>query len=135
MPTPPLADFCGVDSFDYTVADHSGLLDAATVTLDIACTNDPPVALDDTYDVVHDTPLDVPAPGVLANDGDPNGDTFVALLASAPGHGTLRAECRRLLHLHAQLGAMQGPDSFAYKANDGALDSKSATVTLMWLCA
>ena len=58
------------------------------------------VAADDAYATDQDVPLTVPAPGVLANDTNPSGGPLTAQLASEPAHGTLDAQCRRLVHLH-----------------------------------
>src|SRR5262245_27241484 len=49
----------------------------------------PPVANADAYTVNEDTALTVGAPGVLANDTDPQGDPLTAVLVSGPSHGTL----------------------------------------------
>ena len=49
----------------------------------------PPVAFDDAYNIDERTTLVVAAPGVLANDFDPNGDFLTANLISGPSHGTL----------------------------------------------
>ncbi|MGH2544495.1 MAG: Ig-like domain-containing protein, partial [Ardenticatenaceae bacterium] len=59
---------------------------------------DPPVAADDQYTVTRNTPLDVPAPGVLANDFDPDGDPLTALVESFPAHGDLTPNTEDLWH-------------------------------------
>ena len=53
--------------------------------------NDAPVAGDDAYTTDEDTPLVVPASGVLADDTDPDAvDVLTVVLpAGAPTHGTL----------------------------------------------
>lgn len=38
----PDPDFCGSDSFDYTVRDPSGTTDVGTVSVTVTCVNDPP---------------------------------------------------------------------------------------------
>lgn len=48
-----------------------------------------PVAVDDLYTTSEDTSLMVPAPGVLANDTDSDGDPLTAVLVTGPLHGTL----------------------------------------------
>ena len=48
--------------------------------------NRPPVAVADSYSTNEDTPLTVPAPGVLGNDSDPDGDPFTAGLVAGPAH-------------------------------------------------
>ena len=76
-----------------------------------------------------DTPLD----GRRAPACSATTPTSTATPDGGPGqparHGTLDAERRRHLHLHAGAN-YNGTDSFTYKANDGARDSNTATVTL-----
>src|SRR5262249_23047039 len=48
-----------------------------------------PTANDDSYSVTENTTLTMPAPGVLANDTDPNGASLTASLVSNATHGTL----------------------------------------------
>ena len=64
------------DSFEYEACNTSLECDSATVSITITPVNDPPEAVDDTYDATEDTPLIVAAPGVLANDIDADGDTL-----------------------------------------------------------
>ena len=47
---------------------------SVTVTVNQNGGNQPPSAADDSYSTAQDTPLSVPAPGVLGNDSDPNND-------------------------------------------------------------
>jgi hypothetical protein len=92
--------------------------------------NDPPHAADDAYTVTFDTPLIVPAPGVLANDDDPDDTTpLSAVLVSAPAHGSLTfaADGRVIYEPRNQY---VGPDSFTYRATDGTVSSNVATVRL-----
>jgi alpha-tubulin suppressor-like RCC1 family protein len=42
----PDADFCGTDSFQYSVSDGFGEADTATVTVTVTCTNDAPVVVE-----------------------------------------------------------------------------------------
>src|SRR5262245_8599141 len=51
---------------------------------------DAPRAADDAFTTSEDTPLTVAAPGVLANDSDPNGDTLEAALETGPAHGVVQ---------------------------------------------
>ena len=48
-----------------------------------------PVAADDAYTTTGYAPLNIPAPGVLANDSDPDGDPLTATLDSGPANGSL----------------------------------------------
>ncbi|HEX2164215.1 MAG TPA: Ig-like domain-containing protein, partial [Thermoanaerobaculia bacterium] len=92
--------------------------------------NRPPEAADDSYAVAEGATLDEPAPGVLANDIDPDGDPLSAVLVAGPAHAdsfTLAAD-GSFVYVHD--GGETDADSFTYRANDGALDSEPATVTI-----
>lgn len=92
-------------------------------------TNRPPVARNDQYDVVVDTPQYVPAPGVLLNDVDGDRDRLTVTLATGPSHGivTLNPD-GGFTYLPDDL--YTGTDSFTYTASDGKITSDPATVTL-----
>jgi VCBS repeat-containing protein len=129
----PNPDFCGTDSFTYKACDPSGACDTATVTIHVTCVNDAPVAQDDTYTTNEDTPLVVPAPGVLGNDSDVDGDPLTSVLVSGPAHGTLTLNSDGSF-TYTPAENFCGEDSFTYKAYDGALYSNVATVRIMVTC-
>ncbi len=85
----PAADFTGADSFSYRASDGTLTSNVATVTLNVTAVNDAPVAAGDAYSTAEDTVLTVAAPGVLGNDGDPDGDPLTAVLVTGPSHGSL----------------------------------------------
>lgn len=96
----------------------------ATVTLG----NTPPIAVNDAYSAVKDTVLSIAAPGVLANDSDDSGP-LSAVLLSGVSHGTLTLNGNGSFTYTPGPG-YTGTDSFAYKANDGELDSGTTTVSI-----
>jgi hypothetical protein len=51
--------------------------------------NRAPVAANDAYAASEDHPLTVPAPGVLGNDSDADGNSLTSLVASGPGDGVV----------------------------------------------
>ena len=59
-----------------------------SVPLNTTVTNRAPTANLDAYSTTEDTLPDVAAPGVLANDSDPEHDPLSAVLVSGPSHGT-----------------------------------------------
>ena len=82
--------------------------------------NSPPTAADDGYTTNDAVPLKVAAPGVLGNDSDPDsGDTLAAELVSGPSHGTLTLAADGSF-TYTSAANFNGPDSFTYKAKDGA---------------
>jgi VCBS repeat-containing protein len=94
-----------------------------------ATTNSPPTAQADSYATDEDTQLTVDAPGVLANDSDPNNDPLTAVKVSDPANGTLTLNANGSFAYTPNAG-FSGTDTFTYRANDGAADSNTATVTI-----
>lgn len=103
--------------------------DFALARYETSLTNTPPVAIDDNYSTSADTILNVPAPGVLGNDSDANGDPLTAVLHSAPTNGTLTLNSDGSFTYTPNSGFI-GSDSFTYMANDGISNSNTATVTI-----
>jgi VCBS repeat-containing protein len=71
----------------------------------------------------------VAAPGLLANDSDANGDPLTASLDSPASSGDVTLSSDGSFEYLPDPG-FTGTDSFTYTANDGALDSNVATVTI-----
>ncbi|MBE3123865.1 MAG: DUF5011 domain-containing protein, partial [Planctomycetes bacterium] len=85
----PDPQFFGRDSFTWTVSDGLHSSNEATVTVVVVSSNDAPVSLEDRYMVSPAGTLDVPVPGVLSNDADPEGSMLTAALVDGPLHGLL----------------------------------------------
>ncbi len=90
--------------------------------------NGRPMAAADAYTAAANTALAVAAPGVLANDGDPDGDPLTAQLVSGPAHGTLALSPDGSF-TYTPTGGYSGPDSFAYRSSDGE-DSSTSTAAI-----
>ncbi|MEI6501576.1 MAG: Ig-like domain-containing protein, partial [Armatimonadota bacterium] len=91
--------------------------------------NLPPAAVNDAYSVAQGALLSISAPGVLANDWDPDGDSLQAAVVSQPSHGALTVNANGSF-TYTPAANYYGSDSFTYKANDGTADSESATVSI-----
>ena len=92
--------------------------------------NRPPVASNDTYTVAEGGTLNVPAPGVLTNDSDPDGDPITAVLVSGPAHASSFALNANGSFTYVHDGSETTSDSFTYRASDGASTSNLATVNI-----
>ena len=97
---------------------------AAMVTV----ANIAPVAVDDDYAISATISLTVPAPGVLGNDSDHNGDPLASHLLAAPLSGTLDLNTDGSFSYTPTLG-LDGVVTFTYLASDGTLTG-TATVSL-----
>ncbi|SFO78012.1 VCBS repeat-containing protein, partial [Chitinophaga sp. YR627] len=126
--TPP-ANFNGIATFTYRVCDGSGACDTATVRLEVGNENDPPVAVNDSYSVNEDTPLDVAAAGVLSNDTDEDNDVLSATLVTGPASGTLTLNPNGSFR-YVPAPNFNGVVSFVYSACDASGACSNATVTI-----
>src|SRR4029077_1080043 len=119
----PAANYNGSDSFTYKANDGSSNSNIATVSLTVNAVNDAPVCSNVSLTTNEDTPGDV-AP----NCTDVDGDTLTYSIVSGASHGTATVVSGQLHYSPA--ANYNGSDSFTYKANDGVLDSNTATVNV-----
>jgi hypothetical protein len=121
----PVANYCGSDSFTYTVSDDKGGTDSAVVSVTIDPVNDDPVARDDTATTPQDAPVTIL---VLNNDSDVDGDTLTVSTAGGAAHGTVTNDGGSVLY--APSPGYAGPDSFTYTVSDGHGGTATAAVTV-----
>ncbi|MGE4030639.1 MAG: Ig-like domain-containing protein [Thermoleophilia bacterium] len=122
----PEPGFSGTDSFTYAG------FNTATVTITVEGTDDPPTAVDDPgHATIFGASLDVPAPGVLGNDTDPEEDPLTARLMEGPANGLLTLDPDGSF-LYIPTGRdPSGIDTFTYVAVDPAgNESDPATVAI-----
>jgi hypothetical protein len=91
--------------------------------------DDPPVVRADAYVTRVNESVTVDAPGVLANDTDPNGKGLTATVADRPGDGQLRLAANGSFTYRPDPG-FAGTDTFVYTVTDDTGNTASATVTL-----
>ena len=130
----PDAGFAGTDTFTYRADDGTATSAATTVTLtveegDQGPVNTAPVAVDDAYTTVEEQPLVLPAPGVLANDTDADGDVLTAIRLGQPLNGTVSLASDGSFSYTPDAG-FSGRDVFTYSADDGEDTSAPARVTI-----
>lgn len=119
----------GTDRFTYSVQDPSGARSDAAVDLWIRSVNDPPQAVADSYGTAEDTDLIVPAPGLLGNDADVDGDALTATLLAAPAHGSIHVQADGAFRYTPDPDS-HGSDAFTYVLSDGQGGSATASVSL-----
>jgi len=127
----PAADFFGTDTFVYEAVTAGGQRSTATVTLHVTPVNDPPVAINDQFTTPEGTSLTIAADhGLLANDGDRDGDPLAVQWVALPQHGTLVWQPDGSLSYTPQDG-FTGRDGFSYRVSDGSSGSEVAAVTVV----
>lgn len=127
----PNANFEGQDSFTYRANDDIDYSNVATVTINVAGTNDPPSAGSDRQTVAEDGTLDFPASDLTANDSAGPGENGQALTVTEvgnPQNGTVRLENGRVVFEPAP--NYDGPASFTYTVCDGGQPRECATATV-----
>jgi CSLREA domain-containing protein len=83
----------------------------------------------ETYNTNEDTPLVITAPGVLANDTDPDGDPLNATRVTWTTKGALTLNANGSFS-YTPPANFYGSDAFAYRVSDGALASAVVVVTI-----
>ncbi len=113
----------GVDA-----ASGAGLIDAFRAVEAVAGPDNlPPSAADDGFNALEDSLLSVAAPGVLANDSDPDGDPLTVSLVAGPETGTLLPGAGGAF-TYTPAANFNGSDKFTYRVSD--LDGATATATV-----
>ena len=91
-----------LDTFTYKAYDGTTDSNTATVNITINPINDPPIANNDYYNTNEDTTLNIPAPGILTNDTDTDGDTLTAYNKHRPNTRNTNTQHKRIIHIHTQ---------------------------------
>jgi Bacterial Ig domain len=87
------------------------------------------IAFNDTYNTDENSTLTVPAPGVLDNDIDLNGNPLTAVQVTSTAQGSLSLQADGSFTYTPDANFL-GTDSFTYYATDGTYQSNIATVTI-----
>lgn len=122
----PNEGYVGSDSFSYTIEDGYGGSASAMVSITVNRANTAPLAVDDQYQVDEasgENTLDV-----LANDSDPDGDTFSLSAVTPPAHGS--ATISGDVITYTPEPGFFGTDVFTYTIEDSLGLQATATVTI-----
>ena len=120
----PNADFNGTDSFTFTANDGTVDSEIATFTITVNAVNDAPVAADGSASTDEDTTLNG---SVSATDVD--GDDLTYTLVDDVTSGSLTFNSDGTF-TYIPAADFNGTDSFTFSANDGTVDSNTATFTI-----
>lgn len=121
----PAANYNGIDQFNYTISDGTGM-DAATVRITVAPVNDPPIARNDELGVENDETFhDI---DVIANDADLENDLLTVINVATPSSGTATIVGNKVRYVPV-LGFM-GTVTFAYVVSDGNGGTATADIIL-----
>ena len=119
----PDPNYCGPDSFTYTLNGGS----TATVSITVTCVDDPPVAVGDSDTVTEDSGPN--AIDVLANDTDIDGGPKLINGKTNGAHGAVAIIGSGAGLTYTPAPDYCGTDSFTYTLNGGSMTSVSITVT------
>ncbi len=119
----------GVDAFSYFARDEAASAPPVTVQVVVTPVDDPPLGAADRYIATRNRPLDIAAPGVLANDSDADGEAVVAESGDAPAHGTV-VILPNGAFVYTPATGYVGPDAFSYRPRAGAVAGTPVTVSL-----
>ncbi|MEM1248801.1 MAG: Ig-like domain-containing protein [Acidobacteriota bacterium] len=114
----PNLDYSGPDQLRFRATDGQTYSSTVAVNITVADVNDLPVAREDAFVALSGERLTVPAPGVLGNDADVDGDSLSVSVSAAPQHGSLSLSANGSFHYTSTSG-YAGGDSFTYRVSDG----------------
>ena len=120
----PAQDFSGTVSVGYSVSDGS-LSDTSSFTILVDPQNDAPVASDSSVSTAEDV-----AVSIALSAADTEGDALTYAIESPPAHGDLTCSATVTDCTYTPAPNYNGPDAFAWSADDGHLGHTTATVTL-----
>ncbi|MEX2140307.1 MAG: Ig-like domain-containing protein [Pirellulales bacterium] len=142
----PFTNFFGTDTFTYTIRDTQGFTDTATVTLTLTPVNDIQ-ATDDVFNINEGETLTRSAPGLMANDFDPDlnqehkfpitgviaaaGDNTAPFTGPTSKGGTVTVQSNGAF-TYTPAAQFFGTDTFTYAISDtqGTVDTGTVTINV-----
>ncbi|MCB0961069.1 MAG: cadherin-like domain-containing protein [Acidimicrobiales bacterium] len=123
----PNVGYFGTSTVQYTIKDRFGRKAVGTITIIVTADGDPPPkAFDDLVSTAFETPLAVPAPGVLTNDA---GTALTVTAHTNPAHGTV-AIAADGSYTYTPAAGYAGGDTFTYTVTDSSSRTATATVRI-----
>src|SRR5207248_3487710 len=119
----PGANYNGSDTFNFKVNDGTTDSGETTVLITVVAVNDRPVADSQSVTTNEDT-----AKPITLSGSDPEGDALTYTITTNPSHGVLSGTAPNVTYIPG--ANYNGGDSFAFKANDGTVDSAAVIVSI-----
>lgn len=113
----PTLNYCGTDTFDYTIKDQNNAVsNTGTVSITVTCVNDAPVVVDDSGSISQSGTGFL---AVLTNDTDPDtGDTKTISGYTLPSNGSIIKTATGFTY--TANSTFCGVDTFTYRITDTA---------------
>lgn len=127
------ANFNGAETFTYTAQNQQGVPLVATVTIQVADVNDPPVALNDTFTVFRNSTqnvLEVLTNDTKGADGSATESLSVASVSSGSAGGTIERGPSGLTVRYTPAANFNGTETFTYTLSDGRGGTATGTVSV-----
>ncbi len=124
-------NFNGVDQFTYQIDDGNGGTDTAIASITVLPVNDPPLAVDDSFETDEDTNLTILPQDLLNNDSDADNDPLTVTIVQPPQLGSLTEQPDGSF-LYEPNANQNGVDSFIYRIEDpsGAVSIAQAEIII-----
>ncbi len=119
----PATNFTGADALLFNIDDGTSNSATARVAISVTAVNDPPQADSDTLTTAEDESV-----ALLLWADDPEADALSYVVITPPQHGVLGGIAPNLLY--TPTANYHGSDALTFKANDGAADSPTATLSI-----
>jgi hypothetical protein len=119
----PAFNYRGADALVFSASDGQIASNQATISFDMIAVSHPPVANDQAVALAEDS-----AANIMLVASDLDGDVLSYAIVTPPAHGSLAGIAPNLTYTPGP--DYHGPDSFAFKTNDGSADSNTAIVSL-----
>jgi hypothetical protein len=119
----PSANLNSIDSFTFQVSNGTTTSSAATVTINVAAVNDPPVANAQSVSTAAGTAVSLTLSG-----SDVENSPLTYTVVTNPANGTLSGTAPNLSYTPS--AGFSGTNTFTFRVNDGTVNSPDATITI-----
>ena len=121
----PTENYCGPDSFSYRLNDGTVDGNVASVSINVECVNDDPVAVGDSITTNEDTDG-----SGLVSSTDIDGGAPKYTVSSGPSHGSVVLNENTGEFTYTPVADYHGPDSFTFSVSDGKDGTASGNVSI-----